>query len=84
MEKPEIEVLAPNFVHVTVGNVGVWFSYNTMIAFRVGNNLLIHENIWSRTTAKHLNQIRGRNGHDKIRRDVNETEFQAEWDRLTA
>jgi len=40
--------------------VTVWFSYTTPIAFHVqGYGRVVHENIWSRTTGKHLNLIDG-------------------------
>lgn len=42
-------------------NVTVWFSYETPIAFfvqGVEGRLIVSENIWSRTTAKHINQVK--------------------------
>lgn len=36
----------------------VWFSYSTVIAFAVpGMGRIKSENVWSRTTGKHLNSI---------------------------
>lgn len=54
---PEIEHIKPNFSKVTVGNIHFYFSYNTVIAVKKGNKLLISENLWSSTTGKHLNEI---------------------------
>lgn len=34
-----------------------YFSYQTLVAFRVGEQLVCHENVWSSTTGKHLNRI---------------------------
>lgn len=40
--------------------VEVWFSYETPIAFRLEgvSEITVSENIWSRTTAKHINQVK--------------------------
>ena len=34
-----------------------YFSYDTLIAFRGDEGLIIRENIWGSTTGKHLNRI---------------------------
>lgn len=45
------------------GNV-FWFSYRTLIAFEPYDKpLVIRENVWSRTTGRHLNDID--NDHSK-------------------
>lgn len=41
---------------VQLGDVTLYFSYETLIAFE-GPELVISENVWSRTTGKHLNWI---------------------------
>jgi len=47
-----------NNTRVDFGNVTVWFSYVTPVAFQVGHNdIVVHENDWGRTTGKHLNAI---------------------------
>ena len=51
--------LANNFHKVEINNIKFWFSYDTCIAFEVDNKTIISENVWSKTTAKHINQIYG-------------------------
>ena len=61
---------------VTMGNVTVWFSYKTPVAFQVGHGeIVVRRNDWGPTTGKHLNAIDG--GNKKARVDV-ET-FQRLW-----
>jgi hypothetical protein len=66
-------------VSVYTNEMTLWFSYNTLIAFRLGAEKVVHENSWSNTTGKHLNQI---DGGDKASR-VNEATFKAKWKELT-
>lgn len=42
---------------VIVGNLDLYFSYETVIAFRDGGQLTIRQNDWSTTTGRHLNAI---------------------------
>lgn len=43
---------------VDIGPIRVWFSYTTPVAFHVsGHQRVVHENVWSKTTGKHLNWI---------------------------
>ena len=43
-----------------LGQLTVWFSYHTPVAFRGnGHSLTVHENVWGPTTGKHLNAIDG-------------------------
>jgi len=43
---------------IDVGNLSLWFSYDTVIAFRTPNaGFFITENVWGPTTGKHLNWI---------------------------
>lgn len=42
-------------------NITIWFSYETPVAFAIsGEGTFKSENIWSRTTQRHLNDIPGR------------------------
>ena len=48
----------PNGLRFIVGARSFWFSYQTLVAFyspKTGR--VVHENVWSRTTGKHLNAI---------------------------
>lgn len=53
----EIRQLATNFSEVKIGSLSLCFSYKTLVAFRYAGELVIHENIWGKTTGKHLNLI---------------------------
>lgn len=49
-------------MEVTVGNVTLWFSYRTVVAFSTPETgLVVRENDWKGTTGKHLNWIDGGN-----------------------
>ncbi len=50
-----------------------WFSYQTLVAFNVGNGKIVHSNDWGPTTGKHLNWI---DGGDKKRR-LSDSDFKA-------
>lgn len=55
-----------------------WFSYNTLVAFRIDGEFHIIKNYWGTTTGKHLNWI----CDDKSIREDEET-FEANFNRLT-
>ena len=72
---PAIKYIKPNFIEVTIKtNLNLYFSYETLIAFRVKGNFYIAENTGSSTTGKHLNYI---NPDKSIR--LNQTEFRAAY-----
>ena len=54
-----------------------WFSYKTLVAFRINGEFHILKNYWSTTTGKHLNWI----DSDKSRREDQEA-FDANYERL--
>ncbi len=54
-----------------------WYSYKTLVAFRVNGEFHIIKNYWGPTTGKHLNWI----DDDKTIREDQET-FNANYDRL--
>lgn len=69
----------PNAHTVFLGNVIIYFSYNTPIGFedtREGTvkRLIVRENVWGPTTRKHLNKIDGGSKEAKARR-VSSEEF---------
>jgi len=57
----------------------LWFSYTTLVAFRLGAEKVVQKNEWSVTTAKHLNQI------DKgdVANRVDGPTFARKWKELT-
>ena len=72
---PAIKYIKPNFIEVTIKtNLNLYFSYETLIAFRVKGNFYIAENTGSSTTGKHLNYI---NPDKSIR--LNQAEFRAAY-----
>ena len=47
-------------LRVDIGELTVWFSYKTPIAFhKLGHDRVVRVNDWSTTTGKHLNAIDG-------------------------
>lgn len=48
-----------NSLLVSVGNLDLYFSYQTVVAFRGADGLKVRQNDWSTTTGKHLNWIDG-------------------------
>ena len=50
---------------VTLGDLVLWYSYQTIVAFKCShtnnweNRLLVRQNDWHQTTGKHLNWIDG-------------------------
>ena len=51
----------------SIGSLDIFYSYNTVVAFRDGyDGLVISKNYWGSTTGKHLNWI---NSNKKIRVD---------------
>jgi hypothetical protein len=67
---PRHSALAPNFSEVTLGELDLYFSYATLVAFRAGGKLVVRVNDWSATTGKHLNAIDG--GDKKSRLEATE------------
>jgi hypothetical protein len=46
----------PNYSIVYVGDITLWFSYRTCIAFQVdGEPARVSENLWGPTTGRHIN-----------------------------
>ena len=57
-----------NSLMVEIGDLILYFSYQTVIAFRAPlNGLVVSENAWSTTTGKHLNWIDGGKENKKER-----------------
>ena len=46
-----------NNMLVIIDGVYFYFSYRTIIAFKIDGKLFIRENDWAQTTGKHLNAI---------------------------
>ena len=51
---------AKNFNKVEIGDLELYFSYETCVGFRTSKTgLVVSENIWGSTTGKHLNWLDG-------------------------
>lgn len=52
-----LKQVASNVTLVTLGDIDLLFSYETIVAFRTYDTGWVRsENVWSRTTGKHLGQ----------------------------
>jgi len=58
-----------NAICVTIGDLDLYYSYSTIVAFRHGSNFFVCENIWSATTGKHINDIDGRDKAGRLSRE---------------
>jgi hypothetical protein len=74
----------PNAVCVELADRTLWFSYSTLVAFQFGGHpRVVHENIWSNTTGRHLAAIDSGSREAKGRR-VGANEFAQRWEEMTA
>ena len=54
-------------LRVDFDNLTIWYSYNTIIAYRASGHLTrVRQNDWSTTTGKHLNAIDGGDKKSRI------------------
>lgn len=44
---------------LTIGSLTLYYSYETIVGFRKGNELFVCENRWSTMTGKHIKAIPG-------------------------
>lgn len=52
-----------NAMRVEIGGATLWFSYETLVAFRTpSSGLVVRRNAWGPTTGKHLNMIEAQGG----------------------
>jgi hypothetical protein len=69
----KLKITGSNQATVTVGDVDLYFSYETCVAFRApGYGLVVSENVWGVTTGKHLTAIDGGSKERKAARMNNE------------
>lgn len=63
-------------LRVSIGDVTLYFSYKTLIAFCApGVGRVVSKNIWGPTTGKHLKWIDGGSKSDRVDRDT----FEEKW-----
>lgn len=53
-----LKKLQANLTRLNINNGYIYFSYETPIAFTKGDTVVISENIWSRTTGRHLSRVK--------------------------
>lgn len=59
-----------NAVEVGIGNVRLYFSYKTLIAYEDNEDgQVVSENVWSTTTGKHLNYVDGGDKKSRCKSD---------------
>lgn len=78
MNVPSIQIDGHSAV-VHMDNMSLWFSYAELIAFRIGAEKVVSENVWSKTTGKHLNECDMGKKEQRVKYDV----FIAKWMELT-
>lgn len=59
-------------LRVNFGNLTLYFSYKTVIAFSTPGDIKVSENLWGPTTEKHLNWIDGGDKKTRLKRDDDE------------
>jgi hypothetical protein len=53
----KLKKIANNLTSIIDNNKVFYYSYETIVAFRLGEKLTACENVYSRTTGRHLNMI---------------------------
>lgn len=60
-----------NTLRFDMGGFTFWYSYKTLVAFRVpGHPIVVSENRWTQTTAKHLTLIDGGRPKERVDEDT--------------
>ena len=63
----KLEVIHPNVYKFSIGNLDIFFSYNTAVGFENSQgDLVVTQNQWSRTTGAHLTLIDRGKVEDRI------------------
>lgn len=66
-----------NAICLSIGDITLWFSYDTVIAFHDGFfSRKVRQNDWSNTTGKHLNAIDGGDKKSRISGELFEQELE--------
>jgi len=57
-------------IRITIGDIDLYFSYDTVVAFNTpATGLKVRQNDWSTTTGKHLNWIDNGNKRERLSSD---------------
>jgi hypothetical protein len=57
MKQISLRTIKPNLTEVTIGSLDLYYSYETVIAFRDGVGLKVSQNCWSNTTGRHISLL---------------------------
>lgn len=71
MSKPGLVKVENNLVQVSIKGTVLWFSYETLVAFKTPDlKLVVCRNQWSVATSKHLNLIDNRDIRHRLDPEV--------------
>ena len=59
------QIDSKSLYYKNIGNNTVYYSYNTTVAIKTPIDTYVSENVWSVTTAKHLNRIEELTGSNR-------------------
>ena len=69
---------AVNALVFELGDITIWFSYKTPVAFRLEDGpIIVRVNEWNVTTGKHLNSIDGGDKKSRVIGDIFERELKS-------
>lgn len=70
-----------NATYIQLGDLEIWYSYETPVAFRFAGKRVVSENVWSSTTGKHLNAIDGGDKESRVPWEVFDDALKSVLDR---
>jgi len=82
MQAPNLKQIAANLTEVTQGQITLYFSYQTVIAIHDGRKLYLSENVYSKTTGRHINTIAVMYGRDRTSPRMPRAEFDSLLDAI--
>lgn len=59
------QIDSKSLYYENIGDKTIYYSYNTTVAVKTPIDTYVSENVWSITTAKHLNRIEELTGSDR-------------------
>jgi hypothetical protein len=65
VENMKNQIDKKSLYYENIGDKTIYYSYNTTVAVKTPIETYVCENVWSVTTAKHLNRIEELTGSDK-------------------
>lgn len=81
VDRVSVDTSVSNLTIVHFGDLTLWFSYKTLVAFQRGDmRPMVRENDWGPTTGKHLNMIDG--GKRRTSQRLAPQDFDEEFERV--